>query len=119
MSTMADILYPEPGTVNPEFPFECECGERYRCLDAAKSCRKCRTYLGYSCEVVYDLRILGNVPVWIHPEAAARSAREVMLAEMEADALRCTPLTHSLATELAWWCVHTSCHGGPTLTVCR
>jgi hypothetical protein len=38
-----------------EYHYECSCGERYRTIDAATCCRKCRTYApkGY-CTTVWD-----------------------------------------------------------------
>ena len=47
-----------------EYCYECTCGERYRTIDAAKSCRKCRTYApkGY-CEMVWDTNT--DTCVWL------------------------------------------------------
>ncbi len=39
-----------------EFPFECACGERYTKVEYARTCRKCRTYLGRNHHEVIDLR---------------------------------------------------------------
>ena len=35
----------DPRKPNPDFPWECECGEHYREARQALSCRKCRDYL--------------------------------------------------------------------------
>lgn len=42
-----------------EFPFECQCGERYRTSAYAWACRKCRVYLtedDFHERAVVDLR---------------------------------------------------------------
>lgn len=40
-----------------DFPFECSCGERYREIEHAKHCRKCRVYTERGwCDEVIDLR---------------------------------------------------------------
>ena len=43
--------------VSDSYPYECSCGERYRTVDAAYHCRKCRNYcvFGY-CTHVVDVR---------------------------------------------------------------
>lgn len=46
------------------YHFECSCGENYTNIAAARACRKCRVYLGHSCEEVVDVRHGGIV--WTH-----------------------------------------------------
>jgi hypothetical protein len=43
---------------NEQYPFGCECGERYNSVDAARFCRKCRVYLSHEDNTgrVVDLR---------------------------------------------------------------
>ena len=42
---------------SPEAPYECSCGEWFRTIEAAKRCRKCRTYAPNEwCEDVWDRR---------------------------------------------------------------
>ena len=44
----------EWGVVN--FPYECDCGERYSTIHGAQGCRKCWKYLDHDCTHVTDLR---------------------------------------------------------------
>ena len=76
------------------FHFECACGEQYRSIPAAATCRKCRvyTYQGY-CTHVVDTRtgevVWGEVPSAEEQEAAAvewESMRAIEQKEREFEA---------------------------------
>ena len=62
-----------------EYPYECSCGEQYREVGYAATCRKCRVYsLGGRCLYVTDIRT-GEI-VW------GRLPTQDEVAEYEADA---------------------------------
>tara|TARA_Y100000591_G_C21467727_1_gene514095 strand:+ start:49 stop:459 length:411 start_codon:yes stop_codon:yes gene_type:complete len=67
-------------------PFECACGERFRTVDGAIHCRKCRKYcvFGY-CTHVIDLRtndvVYGEVPDYDEYERAEKRAWKRWAAE--------------------------------------
>lgn len=72
-------------SISRGFCFECSCGEVFRTPEAAKSCRKCRSYcvFGY-CTHVVDVRtnevVLGQEPTEEEYEAArARYEAELEL----------------------------------------
>lgn len=54
-------------TTETRYPFECACGERYRTIEAARACRKCRQYLvnPEDQDEVIDVRT--NSIVWSAP----------------------------------------------------
>lgn len=61
----------EIASTNEEFPYGCNCGEQYSTMDAARWCRKCRTYLTPEANtgVVVDVRTGAIVWAGIQPEA--------------------------------------------------
>ena len=68
---MFDARSPEQvAATDREFPYGCNCGEQYSNMNAARFCRKCRTYLpeGQNTGEVVDMRT--GVVVWagVQPE---------------------------------------------------
>ena len=76
------------------FHFECACGEQYRSVQAASSCRKCRvyTYQGY-CTHVTDTRtnevVWGEEPTAEEQEAVAMEWESMRAIENREHELMC------------------------------
>ena len=107
---------PLPADFLEGFHFECSCGERFRTVGAASTCRKCRVYTVFSyCTHVVDTRteevVWGEEPSVEEYEAAARQyetyremdrrAREREELEWEAERLAKIAAAKVAAAELA------------------